>query len=247
MSVSSLNIFEFDFEKKKPEFVQGRDFHSLTFRKTGKISITDEYGKTYISEAPAVTYLPKGMHYSTEILESGQMIAVHFYSQEKFFGDEIKIFDISEFSVLLNLFSSLLAKQKPGISEKYAGLSVFYEILSILSESEQSKIPEKMLKARSYIDERFKDSSLSVSELARSLNISEVFLRREFKKYFSVSPLAYIMKVRINSAKAMLKTGYYTVSQVAEMCGFFSLSYFSYSFRKSTGTSPTQYAKRFLK
>ncbi|MBQ7040254.1 MAG: helix-turn-helix transcriptional regulator [Clostridia bacterium] len=66
-----------------------------------------------------------------------------------------------------------------------------------------------------------------------------------FGVHFRTSPLTYINKKRISTAKAMLKTDYYTISEISNMCGFLSLSYFSYAFRKSTGFSPTDYSKRF--
>ena len=129
---------------------------------------------------------------------------------------------------------------------KYTKLSIFYEILALLSEIDLQKIPLKMRDAKNFIDECFSNPALCVTSVAQQLEISEVHLRREFKKYFGISPLSYINKKRLSTAKAMLKSDLYTVSQISEACGFLSTSYFSYAFRKSTGFSPTEYAKRFL-
>ena len=243
MAVLSLNVFEKDFEKKAPVFVHGRNFNSLTFRYSGEISITDESGNSFISKAPCITFVPKGMSYTTEILKSGKMIAAHFEDTEMFFEDKLKIFEISNQDAFQKLFFSLLENENKG---KYTKLSIFYEILALLSEIDQQKIPLKMRCAKKIIDENFSDPNVSVASVAEKLEISEVYLRREFKKNFGVSPLSYINQKRLSTAKAMLKSDLYSVSQISEACGFLSISYFSYAFRKSTGFSPTEYAKRFL-
>ena len=246
MAVLNLTAFKTDFEKKPSVFVNGRDFNSLTFRFSGKISITDKNGNTVISNAPCITFVPKGMSYHTEVLESGEMIAVHFDESGEIFSEKLQVFDTENNPAFSNLFLSLLENQNKGKSEKFSSFSVFYEILSMLSRIEQKKIPKIMRRAKELFDKNFSDSSLSVSSVAHSLKISEVYLRREFKKYFGASPLNYINKKRISTAKAMLKTDYYTISKISELCGFLSLSYFSYSFRKATGFSPSDYSKRVL-
>ena len=243
MSIFNLNVFKIDFEQKDPVFVQGRSFNSLTFRNSGKISITDENNNTFTSTAPCITFVPKGMSYSTEILKSGEMIVAHFECLEELFENRLKVFDTSNSAAFQKLFSSLLENESKG---KFAKLSVFYEILALLSEIDQKKFPAKMIAAKKIIDENFPDSNLCVSSVANLTGVSEAYLRREFKKNFGISPLAYINKKRISTAKAMLKSKFYSVSQISEACGFLSISYFSYAFRKATGFSPTEYAKRFL-
>ena len=184
MAVLNLRAFKSGFEKKDTVFVKGRDFNSLTFRSSGKISVTDEKGKTIISKSPSITFVPKGMSYFTEVIESGEMIAVHFDESEEIFENSLKVFEISNPSAFQKLFLSLLENQNRGKSEAYSSFSVFYEILALLFEMEQQKIPEKMRKAKALIDENFSDPSLSVSFVAQTLTISEVYLRREFKKSF---------------------------------------------------------------
>ena len=53
-----------------------------------------------------------------------------------------------------------------------------------------------------------------------------------------MSPMAYIKRTRIENARLLLRTGYFTVGEVAAQCGFESLSYFSYEFHRMTGMTP---------
>ena len=126
MAVLNLTAFKTDFEKKPSVFVNGRDFNSLTVRFSGKISITDKNGNTVISNAPCITFVPKGMSYHTEVLESGEMIAVHFDESGEFFSEKLQVFDTENNPAFSNLFLSLLENQNKGKSEKFSSFSVFY-------------------------------------------------------------------------------------------------------------------------
>ena len=88
---------------------------------------------------------------------------------------------------------------------------------------------------------------ISIAELAFEASVSETYFRREFKLYFGLSPVAYIQKIRIENAKSLLLTGYYQVSEVAVRCGFDSISYFSTTFKKLCGITPTEYASQMRK
>ncbi len=242
-AISHFEVFQVDFKKKETVFVPGRPFHSLSFRISGEISIEKD-GKVLKSPALSLTYVPEGCSYNTEVTESGDMIALHFNMADKTetTGD-IKVFTPKNSPVIGNLFSALLSTYTPIKASGYASFAILYEILSILEREENaiSSVPEKVLKAKEFMDSNFSNPSLSVSGISDYLKISEVYLRREFKACFGVSPLSYINSLRFEYAKSMLKTGYYSVSEVSEKCGFSSLSYFSASFRKEMGISPSEF------
>ena len=54
-------------------------------------------------------------------------------------------------------------------------------------------------------------------------------------------PLKYINKLKLYYAKELLRSGYYTVSQVSEKCGFENIQYFSLFIKKETGKTPSQF------
>ena len=65
-----------------------------------------------------------------------------------------------------------------------------------------------------------------------------------FKKEFSLSPVRYVTKVRIDRAKELLVSGRHTVTEISELCGFENVYYFSSVFKKAVGVSPSEYTKR---
>ena len=241
--VTGLTVFRREFKKTEPVFVPGRPFHALTFRLSGSISLS-EGGRLLVSGPGSVTLIPQGAAYNTEILENGEMIAVHFTSAQEDVLSRISVFRPEHTTAFRNQFLSLQERYKVGRERDYACLAMFYEILASLeyelTRDARAAIPVRMKDAKEYIDHRFGDVNLSVSLLAEAAGVSEAYFRREFRTCFGMTPMAYIKKTRLDNARLLLRTGYFTVSEVAAQCGFDSLSYFSYEFHRMTGMTPSE-------
>lgn len=54
-------------------------------------------------------------------------------------------------------------------------------------------------------------------------------------------PVKYLTQLRIEYAKELLITGRYSIGEIAEMCGFENVYYFSTVFKKHTGIPPSKY------
>lgn len=241
--VTGLTVFRHEFKKSECTFVPGRPFHALTFRLSGAISLSDGRPQL-LSGAGCITYIPQGAAYNTEILESGEMVAVHFTAMEETETSQITVLRPEHAVAFRNQFLSLQERYRAGRERDYACMAMFYEILASIehemTRDARAAIPERMRNAKNYIDHRFGDANLSVSLLADAAGVSEVYFRREFRRHFGLSPMAYIKKVRLDNARLLLRAGYFSVSEVAEQCGFESLSYFSYEFHRLTGMTPTE-------
>jgi len=241
--VTGLTVFRRDFNKTETVYVPGRPFHALTFRLSGRISLMNGEDQL-ISDAGCITFIPQGAAYDTEILESGEMIAVHFTTADAEENAKLSVFRPEHATAFLNQFLSLHERYKVGRERDYACLAMFYEILASLeyelTRDEREALPKRMKEAREYIDHRFGDAELTVSFLAEMAGVSEVYFRREFRMYFGMSPLAYLKKTRIDNARLLLRTGFFSVGEVAAQCGFESMSYFSYEFHRLTGMTPSE-------
>jgi len=147
--------------------------------------------------------------------------------------------------VFHNLFTAL-ADRFTGRSDDYLCLALLYEILGTMQQ-EAAVSPEtrRISEAKRYIDKNFGMTDLSVKKLAENAGVSQAYFRREFQRRLGIAPLAYICQVRMNNAKSFLRTGYYTVTETAQKCGFDSLSYFCAAFRRYAGTSPGEYLKKY--
>ena len=57
----------------------------------------------------------------------------------------------------------------------------------------------------------------------------------------------FITGERMKIAKHLLIGTTYTISEIAERCGFDNVYYFSNSFKQQTGMSPSEYLKQYIK
>jgi AraC-like DNA-binding protein len=92
------------------------------------------------------------------------------------------------------------------------------------------------------------DTSLTLKELSRDLDINPSYLSREFSKHFdNLSFGEYIRKQRIEKAIELMATPDYSLTDIAYFTGFSDQSHFTRIFKKHTGTSPSEYRKKLAR
>ena len=97
---------------------------------------------------------------------------------------------------------------------------------------------ESVKRAIGYIKSHF-DEPLTVEQIADSVNISKYYFCREFHRETGFTVVRYINNLRCREAEKLLRDGKYTVSEVARMCGFENLSYFTRTYKTIVGNTPT--------
>lgn len=96
-----------------------------------------------------------------------------------------------------------------------------------------------------YINENIY-SPLTIEELCKRFSVSRSSLQVLFKKNLNVAPKQYISTVKLEYSKKLIKESKYTISEIAAICGFNSIHYFSRKFKKEFGIAPIVYAKSFI-
>lgn len=102
-----------------------------------------------------------------------------------------------------------------------------------------------IMDAVSYIDENYANPNISVRSVAESLAISEGHLSHLFRKETDFTFLSYLTQCRMRAAKKLLKDHRYKIYEVAEMVGYKDITYFSVTFKKLIGVSPSEYQDRY--
>ena len=115
-------------------------------------------------------------------------------------------------------------------------------LLHIEGSAEPVSSVYQIEKTEQYIHQNF-GNKLTVSSLAETANMSESHFMRVFKRETGISPMEYLIKVRIEKAKKFLSGSDKNITEISLNCGFGSTSHFSSCFLKQTGQTPTEYRK----
>lgn len=123
------------------------------------------------------------------------------------------------------------------------------------SELENSLIPIKskdeiqnkyVITAIEYIMDHYPDTNFSIGKLAESMGVSEGHISRLFKAETDISINNYLTRYRIRKAMDYLKDVQVKVYEVAEKSGYQDIAYFSNTFKKLVGKSPSDYQSKGL-
>jgi len=103
----------------------------------------------------------------------------------------------------------------------------------------------RLRKIEELVDANMEDD-LSLDEMAQSVELSMAHFARMFRKSTGETPHQFVLRRRIERAKAMLRVRATRVLDVAVACGFKTQQHFAQVFREVSGTSPTEYRQDFV-
>jgi two-component system response regulator YesN len=117
------------------------------------------------------------------------------------------------------------------------GIIFFHQI----GESENQLRFRKILE---YIQSHFGDPDLSLTKLAKEINICPAYISTIFKKYRKLNFSEYLIGLRMDKARELLTKTNLMTYEVAEKTGYMNPQYFSVLFKKYTGMTPTECKNR---
>ena len=91
-----------------------------------------------------------------------------------------------------------------------------------------------------YFNENY-TKDINIDEYAKSLHVSTCWFNRRFKQVTKITPLQYILSLRLSNAKMLLETQDYNVTETSYAVGFHNPLYFSRLFTKHIGMPPSEY------
>ena len=87
------------------------------------------------------------------------------------------------------------------------------------------------------------NKNINIAEYAASRSMSTSWFIRIFKLYSNMTPMQYVLSVRISNAQYLLESTSYTVSEIANIVGYEDPLYFSRLFKKQVGIPPSEYRR----
>ena len=112
--------------------------------------------------------------------------------------------------------------------------------LSVSSQPQTTANNRQCAAVRRYIEMHFKEP-LTLEQLAEEAHMNKYYLSHAFKREYGVSPINYMISKRIEESKYLLAETDLSMSQIAQLLGFSSLSYFSQVFHRTQSISPKEY------
>ncbi len=90
------------------------------------------------------------------------------------------------------------------------------------------------------------EQDLSLDEMAQSVGLSTAHFARMFRKSTGATPHQFVLRQRLERARAMLRAPDARVLDVAIACGFKTQQHFAQAFRDVWRVSPTEYRQNFI-
>ena len=116
-------------------------------------------------------------------------------------------------------------------------------LLSVPVKTEKYK---KISEIAKYINENYHEG-ISLADIADDFYISKCYLSRIFREITGFTVNEYINITRIKRAQQLLEQSQYNITEIADIVGYESITYFEKVFKKYLETSPLKYRKKFMK
>ena len=126
--------------------------------------------------------------------------------------------------------------------------SLFYEIVEQIEiqcyKKSLSANPQKLQEVLDFIHQNFTNCDINIETIAKHANFSTVYLRKLFKSALKETPSQYLYHLRMGHAVGLLKSGYYTIEEIAFQSGFSDPNYFAQLYKKEYGILPSKKLKK---
>ena len=139
------------------------------------------------------------------------------------------------------------------LSNKTPLFSLGGDLIGLLGLLSPISTPEDQLvyfgelrKVIEYIDNHYTDE-LTAANLAEIAGLSVAQFNRRFRQLLRLSPMEYVLSLRIERASQLLATTERSVGDVAASTGFYDQSHFTKRFKKVTGMTPLGYRREYFR
>lgn len=237
-----------EYPERRTVFETHVSSNELIFHISGDVTVFFD-GLTLETRPGTIRFLPKGevSHYEVDRHKPGECIDV-FFQTDCPVAPEAFVIDASRKERIERLFKRIftvwVAKEEGYYHECIALLySIFAEL-----EKKSYFSTHGFLKIKPAVDmihNCFLQKTPSVGELSALCGISESYLKQLFKEKYGMPPKKYIIQLKINHACDLLRLERYTVTQIAELCDFSDVYFFSRQFKEYMGITPTQFIEKY--
>ena len=173
---------------------------------------------------------PLAEHYSDEYQKSGRLV----------FHESITGRFHRYLEQVLEIYDSPSLHRDLRAHHAIDGLLLYLTLLSSNLAIHKQDVPKSVQRAMKHMEQHYM-GAISLDDLAELTGTNKFHLSKEFKRYTGFSPNDYLIWLRINHAKIMLKTTTLPASKISHQVGIHDINNFHYLFKKRVGMTPIQY------
>lgn len=179
------------------------------------------------AEYMVISYLCEPQEFVSELTSGGKRFhCTHLNSYAEAFGKAVEV------------------SQTGGLYSKPLLNAITQQLICKICREKEAKNHDTtqapVAAAKRYINEHAY-SPITIEQVANNVGFSVSHLRNLFKKTYGMPPIKYLNSVRIQHAKELLSSDFFTLEEISSACGFSNVYYFSRVFKEYTGISPGQY------
>lgn len=208
---------------------------------SGRISCGEEVKRANSGD---VVINQSGLKHSSELSGTGRKVVLGLSGDP---ADQLQFNIFPSTSEIRQLFRKILGESYS--NEDYAeeiiramSVELVFRVLRCCALERHEELSSKGTMIKEILDDHF-NKSISLEQVAERVYMSKDYMRHLFKKEYGMSPIKYIIKKRLEHAMEMLNSTSEPIANIARNSGFDDPFYFSQSFKKEFGISPSQWRK----
>lgn len=151
---------------------------------------------------------------------------------------------------IYDIFTELLRIETTGVNQLKADLLISglltqlmsQCVIATMSSKETNDVPQIVQAVRLHLQNHYKEKH-TLQDLGARFNINPFYLQKQFKRYTGQSPTEFLIYLRINRAKELMRSNRYPIGEIAYAVGIENLGYFTRLFKQQEGMTPQEYRK----
>ncbi|HAF35535.1 MAG TPA: AraC family transcriptional regulator, partial [Sphingobacterium sp.] len=116
----------------------------------------------------------------------------------------------------------------------------------MIFNGQKSHGDEMVMRAQDYLENNFSEK-ISMEKLSEKFTVGRRNFDRRFIKATGNTPVEYLQRIKVESAKKELESSRKTVNEVMYAIGYTDVKAFREIFRRFTGLSPLEYKNKYNK
>ena len=243
-----IMVGEEEYPAGMVHFLSDVTCNELIFHFSGEAIVY--FGDLVLKTAPnTVRFLPKGQvsRYDVLMHDRGECIDI-FFQTDRPVSSCAFVSNVSQNEKIATLFKKLFSTWVSKSEGYYFdSVSLLYSIFAELQKNAYAPPPhvKKIEPALKMLHEDFLRERFSLGELAAACGMGNSYFQKLFREIYGMSPKKYMIQLKINHACDLLRLGRYNITQIAELCNFSDVYFFSRQFKEYMGLSPTQFIKKY--